>query len=127
VALDADKLGVLTAVDAERVAPSHSGEEEEAEAPEDGDTADFLSGDLSGFFAAGGAWGSTATIVVVSREVDDHGPLLLGRRRSIHGSRLHHHGLRLHHHGLTVHVETSNVYNRMIKSFTLMLLNKINR
>ena len=103
MALDAYELGVLAAVDAERVAPSHSGEEEEAEAPEDGDAADFLSGDLSGLFAAGGAWGSTATIVVVSGEVDDHRPLLLGRRRGIHGLRSHHHGLRSHHHGLAVH------------------------
>jgi hypothetical protein len=102
VALDADKLGVLTAVDAERVTPSHSGEEEEAEAPEDGNATDSFPWNLSGFFAAGGAWGSTATIVVVSGEVDDHGPLLLGRR-SVHGLRSHHHGLRLHHHRLAVH------------------------
>ena len=65
VALDADEFGVLAAVDAEGVAKGHaSGEDKEAEAPEDGDAADFLPGNLPGLFSTGGAGGSTATVIV---------------------------------------------------------------
>ena len=108
MALDANKLSVLAGVNAEGVAPGQSsGENQEAEAPKNGYAANFLSGNLSSLFATGGAWGS-ASAVVVAREVDDHGSLLL-RRRSVHG-------LRGHHHWLSVHVDCINVYIEMMKS-----------
>ena len=111
MALDANKFGVLARVNAERVAPGHSsGENQEEEAPKNGHTADGFSGDLSGLFSTGGAWGSISTVVVAS--YCDNGGSSLGRR-SIHGRRGHHNRLRGHHnrlrghhHGLCVHFNT---------------------
>ena len=104
MALDANKFSVLAGVNAEGIAPGRSsGENQEAEAPKNGHTADGFSGDLSGLFSTGGAWGSISTVVVAS--YCDNGGSSLGRR-SIHGRRGHHNRLRGHHHGLCVHFNT---------------------
>jgi len=52
-----DQLGVFAAICAEWVAPGCStSEQEQNKAPDNGDAADFLSGDVSGIFSAGRAW-----------------------------------------------------------------------
>ena len=55
LALNAHQLSVLAAVHAEGVAPRHSGEREQAQAPKDSHASDLLSGDVAGVFAAGRA------------------------------------------------------------------------
>ena len=65
MALDANKFGVLARVNAEGIAPGQSsGENQEAEAPKNGHTADGFSGDLSSLFATGGAWRSISAVIV---------------------------------------------------------------
>ena len=101
----ADQLDVFAAVHAEGVAKGHtSSEDEEAQAPEDSHAADCFSGNVASVFSAGGAGGSVTIVVVVVSEVDDHGALLSGRRRGVHGLGSVH-GLRSVHglHGSTVH------------------------
>ena len=94
-----DQLDVFAAVHAEGVAPGHApGEDEQAQAPENSHTADFLSGDVSSVFSAGGAGGSVTIVVVTSTDGDDHGGLLSGCGRGVHGL-WSVHGL----HGSTVH------------------------
>ena len=100
MAFDADQLSVFASVTAEGIAGEDgSGEETEAEAPEDGDAADFLSGDVSSVSAASRA-GRTTSAVVVS-DCDNSG----SSSRSwgcVHGGGCH--GLTVHGSRLTVHL-----------------------
>ena len=102
MALHADQLSVLASVAAQGEAGENgSGEDEEAEAPEDGHTADFLPGDVSGVSTAGGAGRATSTIIIAN---SDDGGSGSRSRRSVH--RGGGHGLTIHGgggHGLTIH------------------------
>lgn len=84
--LNADQLCVLAVVAAKRDQAETIGAdcEKKADAPGNGHSSDFLSGDAVSGVLAGGAGRSTIVVVVVP-EVDDHGALLLGllRRRVV--------------------------------------------
>ena len=71
LALHANQFGVLAAVAAEGIAPETAGEEEEAQAPGNGHTADGLSGDLASVLAAGGT--GRPRVTSSASHVDDHG------------------------------------------------------
>lgn len=82
--LNADQLCVLAVVAAKRDQAETVGAdcEKKADAPGNGHSSDFLSGDAVSGVLAGRAGRSSIVVVVVS-EVDDHGSLLLGLRRRI--------------------------------------------
>ena len=100
MALDADQLSVLASIAAEGIAGEDgSSEETEAEAPEDGDAADFLSGDISGISAASGAGRATSAVVISDC---DHGRSSSRSWGCVHGGGGH--GLTVHGGRLTVHL-----------------------
>jgi hypothetical protein len=84
--LNTNEFCIFAAIIAERVAPGGTCEKEQAEAPENGYRSYCFSGDISGVFSAGGAWGPITTASLIS-QINDHGALLnwCGGRRWIVG------------------------------------------
>ena len=83
LALNADQLSVFAAVNAEWKAAEPSSPEEKTNAPGDGHTSDFLSGDLSSIFSTGQASRSTSSVIISSEVNDGWSSLLLRLRRRV--------------------------------------------